>query len=502
MLARSCGAALLLASLALAQQSVYPVRSTALAYDSGALDNPAAVERVVWSQDVAVPGDWLQLHFGACVLAAGSRLSIRPLARPDWVQWHDAGSLADYRGWSCQFSGPTLRVELLAAPGSTGNRARLDTVVALDVGSAIEDDTICGTTDDRVLGSDPRQCRLDAGCTAWLFSEYAVGTAGHCMSTTAGHILHFNVPLSTASGTPQPAHPNDQYAMDAFHPFLNNGVGNDWSVSAALRNSNTRLYPGVAQGSWYTVVPAPGFVATQVIRITGYGSGNGTSGSATWNLVQKTHTGLRQSTTTATALRYGVDTTGGNSGSPVIFEATGQVVGVHTHGGCTSTSGGNSGTDAVRSDWTTARQQALALHVPGAVTPFGAGCPGGPGVPLLQLVGFPEIGQNVSALVTGLTQSSSAGLLVGGSSSTSWNGSPLPLDLASGGMAGCSLFVAFDFSDVVLTALGTGGRAYLLPNDQALVGVHVYLQYFGLDAAAPNPMGVAGTNAIDVLLGS
>lgn len=40
-------------------------------------------------------------------------------------------------------------------------------------------------------------------------------------------------------------------------------------------------------------------------------------------------------------MRYQTDTEGGNSGSPVIDEATGNAVGVHTHGGCSTSGGGN-----------------------------------------------------------------------------------------------------------------------------------------------------------------
>jgi len=40
-------------------------------------------------------------------------------------------------------------------------------------------------------------------------------------------------------------------------------------------------------------------------------------------------------------MRYQTDTEGGNSGSPVIDDATGVAVGVHTHGGCTTGGGGN-----------------------------------------------------------------------------------------------------------------------------------------------------------------
>ena len=40
-------------------------------------------------------------------------------------------------------------------------------------------------------------------------------------------------------------------------------------------------------------------------------------------------------------MRYQTDTEGGNSGSPVIDDATGFAVGVHTHGGCSVGGGGN-----------------------------------------------------------------------------------------------------------------------------------------------------------------
>jgi V8-like Glu-specific endopeptidase len=43
-------------------------------------------------------------------------------------------------------------------------------------------------------------------------------------------------------------------------------------------------------------------------------------------------------------LRYRVDTEGGNSGSPVVDEATGMSISIHTNAGCTSGGGSNSGT--------------------------------------------------------------------------------------------------------------------------------------------------------------
>lgn len=497
-------AAFLFGAAALCQEAVYPTRSVAVLHDSGFVANADAAARIVWSQDVTVQGDWLQLRFGEANLPSGSRLKIFSPTRPDWAQWHDAHSLADYRRHSCQFVGPTLRVELHAAPWTAGNRARVDEVLVHDVGGVVETDTICGPTDDRVLGSDVRQCRLNAGCTAWLFSAYAVGTAGHCMSTgTAGKILHFNVPLSTSTGSAVPAHPNDQYAIDSFLQSLNAGVGQDWATMVAVRNSNTGLYPGQAQGSWYTVVGAPPVAAGQQIRITGYGSGNGVSGSPTWNLVQKTHLGNRQTTTTANALRYDTDTTGGNSGSPVVLENTGEVIGVHTHGGCTATGGGNSGTDAARVDFDAGRTAALAQRTLGSITSFGGSCGGSSSsTPALTVTGTPEIARALTVRATGLVPLVTIGWFVVGLSATSWNGAPLPADLGPIGIQGCDLRASVDYSEGVVSAGGVVSRSYTMPNDPGLVGQHLYFQCFAASSSATNSLGIVGCNAVDVLLGN
>ena len=60
--------------------------------------------------------------------------------------------------------------------------------------------------------------------------------------------------------------------------------------------------------------------------------------------MQQTHTGPWMSAN-GTALNYAADTTGGNSGSPIVHEPTGIAIGIHTHGGCNDTPGtGNNGT--------------------------------------------------------------------------------------------------------------------------------------------------------------
>ena len=60
--------------------------------------------------------------------------------------------------------------------------------------------------------------------------------------------------------------------------------------------------------------------------------------------MQQTHVGPWV-TLTGSTVQYQTDTTGGNSGSPVVHEQSGDAIGIHTHGGCTTSgTGQNSGT--------------------------------------------------------------------------------------------------------------------------------------------------------------
>jgi V8-like Glu-specific endopeptidase len=485
-----------------AQVAAEALQALPFHHDSGYLANPAAQPAVVWQQDVLGQGDWLQLHFRDTNLPVGSRLKIFSLSKPEWVQWHDAHSLLDYQGWSCQFLGPVVRVELVAAPFSAGNRALVD--LAHDLTFFGGEDSICGTSDDRALSQDPRSCRINSSCSAWLYSDFATGTAGHCVSNglTSGRILHFNVPLSSASGTPQPAHPDNQYALSSFLQFLNGGVGRDWATMAALRNSNTQLFPGQAQGGWYTIVNPPTAASGQ-IRITGYGTGNGTAGSAVGNQAQKTHVGNRVSVSTANALAYTADTTGGNSGSPVILEATGEVIGVHTHGGCTSTGGSNKGTASDRSDWIAARQATLALRTVGGFRTYGQGCGGGFGVPALTMLGVPELGSGYTVRVSQLNpQPGLFGALLTGLSDQQWSGGALPSSLDGFGLQGCTLVASDDSQVTLLQGGGIAQRSFNLPSQTAFLGLTLHHQFLGLDPTAPNTVGAVMSNGGAVRVGN
>lgn len=342
-------AASLLAPALLAQDPLHSLRLD-LALDSGPVSNEGTRPQVLVSLPVSVEGAaWLRLEFAAVELSGsafegtGSILRITSLL-DGAVQELDAVELAQWRNTSAYFNGGDVLVEIVARPGTGTNRVVL-AAVHTDLSGAPE--SICGPTDDRVLSSDNRAGRLvPVGCTGWIIDDCnsCMLTAGHCTGTSL-QTLQFNVPLSTGSGALQHPPPEHQYAIDTANVQTNGGqgVGNDWGYFGVFPNSNTGLTPFQAYGARFTLVAPPTFNAAHDIRITGYGT---RSSPAQWNQVQETHTGP-WAQFSATTLRYTADTTGGNSGSPVIHEPTGNAIGIHTHGGCTSTGGSNAGTASI-----------------------------------------------------------------------------------------------------------------------------------------------------------
>ena len=488
----------LLGASALAQVSTIPHSVQAYSLDSGYLNNPAATTEVIYRGTVVVPGeDWLQVRFRDTNLPSGSRLRLTS-GQDGAVQWFDASSLRDYANASAYFNGNRVVVELLAAPGTTANRVNVVEVMA---GSAfpIGPKTICGPTDDRTPSNDRRQGRQwPTGCTSWLINATTILTAGHCTGSSPQQI-HFQVPFSTNSGGLVLPPPRHQYAYDMNTlRRLNGGTGSDWAVAATVRNSNTGLYAGQAQGQWYSLGTVPSSTAGQTIRITGYGT-TSSGVPRSWNQVQKTHTG-GLAAINPTLLRYTADTSGGNSGSPVIHENTGRAVGIHTHGGCSSSGGSNLGTRIDRSDLQSAIRAVRFIKKAGLVVPIGTGCAGTAGTPTLGSEGFPDQGKTILINAAGLA-ANQTGVLFIGASNENWNGNVLPMDLSSYGMAGCSLLVSPDVSlPAISSAFGSASTPFAVPRVSALIGLAVFGQYAGFDPGA-NPLGVTWTNGIIILIG-
>ncbi len=330
---------LCLPDTALAQTAPLSSHVERYALDSGFHDNQrVAGVYEAYSAVVEVPGaPWLRLSFSDLALGTGSYLTVA--SRQDGAEQRlDAAALARWQNTSAYFNGDAVEVKLFVAPGEEDVFVRMEEVVVGDEPPSAPESQ-CGPTDDRTPSNNPAAGRLlNIGCTAWIITGGKLVSAGHCVaSASSANVVEFNVPPSLPSGTLQHPGPEDQYTVDTGSIVSANGsIGNDWGVFRVFDNTQTGLQPLVAQQAAFTVVRDLG---PPTIRITGYGVDSGTA-----NQTQQTHTGPNAGSS-GTTMRYKVDTEGGNSGSPVIDEATGNAVGVHTNGGClTSGSGSNSGT--------------------------------------------------------------------------------------------------------------------------------------------------------------
>ena len=358
LIAGTCVAGLGGAGSARADEPILPeMRSvvTPVAVDSGPVGWAGNPEewRVVYSTGVHVPGaEWLRLTFGQTTLAGdpgadGAYLRITSLADGS-QQILNQESLAWWANTSAYFNGDEVIVELLSRGGAGDSRVQVTSAEAghgaVGVGG-YGDRSICGTTDDRTLSTTKGNARLlTVGCTAWIVNDVnrQFLTAGHC-TVSATSVVQFNVPLSSSTGAIQHPPASDQFpAQLSSSQGTGSGVGQDWRYFGVMPNSNTGITAFQHQGEFYTLAPSAPAVAGQTIRVTGYGTVSSPV-SPTWNQVQKTHQGPYVSMV-GTTIRYAMDTTGGNSGSPVFNVNTGQAIGIHTHAGCTSSGGSNQGT--------------------------------------------------------------------------------------------------------------------------------------------------------------
>ncbi|MEM9411245.1 MAG: trypsin-like peptidase domain-containing protein, partial [Planctomycetota bacterium] len=318
---------------------------------SGKIYHKGEESQLVWSEEISLENaNWVRLQFKHLALAGdpqGGESSILKITSLEdgAFQTLNSKTAQQWRNTSAYFNGNAVRLELFAAANQ-----RMNLIAVSEITAGIDEyvpflETICDDIDDRQLSNDPRAGRTaPGGCTGWLFNDRSncMLTAGHCAPST--EVMLFNVPLSDSQGNRQFPGPEDQYAVD-FSSFqdVNGGVGNDWCYFGCFPNANTGLTAFQAQGQSYQLAdPGPVQNGDQ-IRITGYGS-TSFPVNPMWNGAQKTHLG-DYALFTNEELGYRTDTTGGNSGSPIIFEATGEAIGIHTHGGCGNNgNGGNLGT--------------------------------------------------------------------------------------------------------------------------------------------------------------
>lgn len=279
---------------------------------------------------------WIQLHFSKVNLGNESYLIIKSLYDNNW-QKLDAVSMEQWNNYSAFFNGSAVEIRLFLGQADSEVFIKVDEIAVGEWYGGPTPESQCGPTDDRIASNQPATARLlSIGCTAWIIPNGKFATAGHCLDGSSSTVVEFNVPLSLPNGTLQHPGPEDQYSVNVSTKiFTNGGIGNDWGVFEVFPNSITGLMPKQAQNAFWPLVQDLG---PDSIRITGYGVDDGTA-----NQTQQTHIGPNAGSS-GTTMRYVTDTEGGNSGSPVIDGLTNVAVGVHTHGGCSSSGGNNNGT--------------------------------------------------------------------------------------------------------------------------------------------------------------
>jgi len=135
---------------------------------------------------------------------------------------------------------------------------------------------------------------------------------------------------------------------------------------------------------------------------------------------------------------------------------------------------------------------------------LGTGCPGSAGTSAITAVPGtgPRIGSTLQLDVTGMPPAGGVAVLVLGFSTTSWNGTPLPVGLAPFGMPGC--FGRIEPFDTFLLLNNAGSAQWSLPIPvvSAYIGDVFYNQVLVLDPAAGNPLGAVMSDAAGGRVGS
>ncbi len=387
---------LLWGASARSQMNPTEVRDDAIAFASERIDNPTNEPLTVFVGTVDAPGaSAIRLHIGEYDLGRSSYVTLKSVA-DDAVQRLDARTIPDSYNWSATFNGDSVEVELHVGPGDTGAFIEIDRTRTRELSDKADGAvaTICGANDDRVPSGDARVGRVSSGpgsayCTAWLVSNGAVLTAGHCIPS-AGDYVEFGVPASLSNGTDIAASPLNQYPINLGSVVNENlGVGQDWMVFGLNANTTTLKTAHNIQGFFRMTKSIPD--NGTVLRITGYGLDNAPAGTATSVCVggsnqnafcvsnancmgggvctpagscdpdgngptvdnfdcnsasqtEQTSTGTLTSSN-ANLITHSVDTMPANSGSPIIWEANGLAIGIHTAGGCAASGpGSNNGT--------------------------------------------------------------------------------------------------------------------------------------------------------------
>ncbi len=313
-------------SVVLAQSPKITFTPALLDIHSGVHDGRPGEVRAAYRHRIEADGAaWLRLRIGDYHLGRASYITLTSTSDGD-SQRFDAQTLPEWHNLSGIFNGGSVVFELHVAPGDKGVFVDVDEVIMGEYEGAeplVEPPdggvaSLCFGDDDRGASFDARVGRIwfnafngvPGGCTAWLVSNGAVLTAGHCVdsdpdniantncgagipsecctaavpdgvpeprffcagppqcTSASNAVVEFNVPPSLANGLPLAAALVDQYPVDGAYiawqypgcdqnsssdTLLENGKGTDWAVFSVGRNPNSLLTPHIAQSAFHRV---------------------------------------------------------------------------------------------------------------------------------------------------------------------------------------------------------------------------------------------------------
>jgi hypothetical protein len=141
----------------------------------------------------------------------------------------------------------------------------------------------------------------------------------------------------------------------------------------------------------------------------------------------------------------------------------------------------------------------------GLATPFGQGCPGLAGTPVLQTlantVPWAGLALELQLVNVGTNPAVNPAFIWLGLSDTMIGSLTLPLDLAFAGMPGCTLLASMDVLGATQNlANGVAFNTWLMPGNPGLLGIVLFAQGAEIDATA-NVGGAALSNALRLQLG-
>jgi V8-like Glu-specific endopeptidase len=360
------------AESAVAQIGSIPSHKESFVLESLEHDNFGEAPKWVYGKEVVIPGArWLRLHFAAHDLGDRSYIRVSSVSEDAAFQVLTAEKLAKAGQFSAYFNGDAVLVDLYVGPGDEGVHFRIDEVIVGDW----EDDPdprpkdLCNGSDDRwpstisgigrIFGLSSTGS-IDLVCTAFLASNGALVTAGHCadclqynnvLCWQPNYIVEFNVPAEQPSDCQNLtfADPEDQYVIDLASVRFDSGAvepqwGDEWAVFKVLPNDGLRPQDTGQLWWWLTRELPP---VNDTVNVVGYGRSY-ISGRC-YSL--QDGPGLYKGEKASGSFWYHehqCDSTGGTSGAPIFAAFSGYLfpIGVHTDGGCSNSEYGrtNKGT--------------------------------------------------------------------------------------------------------------------------------------------------------------